>query len=335
MMMMMMMINRLPILRISHKSTHLSCLGLDSRLLCLYGDGAFRKYSGAESAGGACVPDVDKIVGGGEQSGGGGGNVKGGSRFAGKERKTYSQGSVNFEETAKFSAIAETWWDPNGPYGTLHLINPTRLSFIRSALCRHFRRSPCSGKPLDGLTIVDVGCGGGLLCEPIARMGGHVTGIDVVERNIQVATAHAARDPSTSSIQYNCTTAEQLVQDDQKFDVVIALEVIEHVVDPKEFVKILSALMRSGGVLIISTINRSIRGYLLAIVAAEYILQWLPRGTHQWSKFITPDELSLLMNHAGLSLQEMAGMVYNPLTKKWSLSTDRSVNYIAFGIQSS
>eukprot|EP00249_Psilotum_nudum_P013907 c24578_g1_i1 orf=1-930(+) len=309
MMMMMMMINRLPILRISHKSTHLSCLGLDSRLLCLYGDGAFRKYSGAESAGGACVPDVDKIVGGGEQSGGGGGNVKGGSRFAGKERKTYSQGSVNFEETAKFSAIAETWWDANGPYGTLHLINPTRLSFIRSALCRHFRRSPCSGKPLDGLTIVDVGCGGGLLCE--------------------------ARDPSTSSIQYNCTTAEQLVQDDQKFDVVIALEVIEHVVDPKEFVKILSALMRSGGVLIISTINRSIRGYLLAIVAAEYILQWLPRGTHQWSKFITPDELSLLMNHAGLSLQEMAGMVYNPLTKKWSLSTDRSVNYIAFGIQSS
>ncbi|KAL2633681.1 hypothetical protein R1flu_005160 [Riccia fluitans] len=253
------------------------------------------------------------------------------SRFQ-KPKEKY-KGSIDNAETAKFAAIAETWWDHYGPYKPLHAMNPVRLSFIRSALCHHFRKDGDTAKPLDGLKVVDVGCGGGLVCEPLARMGAQVLGVDAVEKNIKVASAHAIQDPSTSSIQYRCTTAEQLVLEKQEFDAVLALEVIEHVADPMEFCKSLAALAKKDGMVIISTLNRSISSYGLAIVGAEYILGWLPKGTHDWSKFMTPEELALLMNRASLSMEEMAGIVFSPLTQRWSLSDDTSVDYIASSVK--
>ncbi|PUZ36116.1 hypothetical protein GQ55_9G013500 [Panicum hallii var. hallii] len=193
--------------------------------------------------------------------------------------------SLNPAEVAKFAAIAETWWDADGPFKPLHLMNPTRLSFIRSTLCRHFRRDPYSSKPLEGLKVVDVGCGGGILSEPLARMGATVTAIDAADKNIKIASIHAASDPTTASIEYCCTTAEALVKEKRLFDAVISLE--------------------------------------------------LPRGTHEWSKLVTPEELSLMLQKAAVSVEEMAGFVYNPLSGEWSLSDDISVNYIAFGVKKS
>ncbi|KAI5661989.1 hypothetical protein M9H77_21312 [Catharanthus roseus] len=243
--------------------------------------------------------------------------------------------SLNQLELAKFSAIADTWWDAEGPFKPLHVMNPTRLAFIRSALCRHFGKDPYCAKPFEGLRFVDVGCGGGILSEPLARMGASVTGIDAVEKNIKIARLHADLDPVTSSIEYLCTTAEKLVEEQRKFDAVLALEVIEHVADSAEFCKSLSGLTVSNGATVISTINRSMRAYATAIVAAEYILNWLPKGTHEWSKFLTPEELVLILQRASISVQEMAGFLYNPLTGKWYLSDDISVNFIAYGTKHS
>ncbi|KAJ4748911.1 Ubiquinone biosynthesis O-methyltransferase [Rhynchospora pubera] len=214
-------------------------------------------------------------------------------------------------------------------------MNPTRVSFIRAALCRHFRRDPYSPRPLEGLKILDVGCGGGILSEPLARLGADVTGIDAVEKNINIATVHAASDPLTSSISYSCTTAEDLVKENKKFDAVISLEVIEHVANPSDFCKSLAALAVPKGAVVMSTINRTMRAYATTIVGAEYIVNWLPRGTHEWSKFLTPEELVLILQRASVSVQEMAGFVYNPLAGNWSLSDDISVNFITFGIKES
>jgi len=258
--------------------------------------------------------------------GGGSTNVEKGFN---KEKSPSS--SLNAAELAKFAAIAETWWDAEGPFKPLHVMNPTRLSFIRSTLCRHFRKDLHCPRPLEGLKIVDVGCGGGILSEPLARMGATVTGIDAVEKNVTIARLHADLDPLTSAIEYRCTTAEKLVEERREFDAVIALEVIEHVAHPAEFCKSLAALTVSDGATVISTINRSMRSYATAIVAAEYILQWLPKGTHQWSSFLTPEELTLILQRASITVQEMAGFVYNPLTGRWSLSDDISVNFIAYG----
>ncbi|XP_020537230.1 ubiquinone biosynthesis O-methyltransferase, mitochondrial [Jatropha curcas] len=249
-----------------------------------------------------------------------------------KEPKPVS--SLKDLELAKFSAIADTWWDSEGPFKPLHAMNPTRIAFIRSALCRHFRKNPHVARPFEGLKIVDVGCGGGILSEPLARMGATVTGIDAVEKNIKIARLHADMDPVTSTIEYCCTTAEKLVEEQRMFDAVIALEVIEHVADPAEFCKSLAALSCPGGATVISTINRSMRSYATAIVAAEYLLHWLPKGTHQWSSFLTPEELVLILRRASFDVKEMAGFVYNPLTGRWSLSDDISVNFIAFGTKS-
>ncbi|XP_022740610.1 ubiquinone biosynthesis O-methyltransferase, mitochondrial isoform X2 [Durio zibethinus] len=232
--------------------------------------------------------------------------------------------SLKEPELAKFSAIADTWWDSEGPFKPLHKMNPTRLAFIRSTLCRHFG-------PFEGLRIIDVGCGGGILSEPLARMGAIVTGIDAVEKNIKIARLHADLDPTTSTIEYDCTTAEKLVDEQRQFDAVIALEVIEHVADPAQFCKSLAALTVQDGASVVSTINRSMRSYATAIVAAEYLLQWLPKGTHQWSSFLTPEELTMILKRASIDVKEMAGFVYNPLTGRWSLSDDISVNFIAFG----
>ncbi|KAJ0700917.1 putative methyltransferase [Helianthus annuus] len=241
--------------------------------------------------------------------------------------------SLNQTELAKFAAIADSWWDAEGPFKPLHVMNPTRLAFLRSTLCRHFGKDPFSPRPFEGLKFVDVGCGGGILSEPLARMGASVTGIDAVEKNIKIARLHADLDPVASSIEYRCTTAENLVEEQMTFDAVIALEVIEHVADPAEFCKSLSSLTVSNGATVISTINRSMRAYATAIVAAEYILHWLPKGTHQWSSFLTPEELALILQRASISVEEMAGFAYDPLTGQWSLTDDIGVNFIAFGIK--
>ncbi|KAL5725399.1 hypothetical protein ACHQM5_008547 [Ranunculus cassubicifolius] len=255
--------------------------------------------------------------------------------FCHLSQKPYSRtpiaSSLNEAELAKFSAIAETWWDSQGPFKPLHALNPTRLAFIRSTLCKHFRKDPLSARPFEGLNIADVGCGGGILSEPLARMGATVTGIDAVERNIKIARLHAESDQATSSIEYCCTTAENLVEQQRTFDAVISLEVIEHVANPAEFCKSLASLTAPNGATLVSTINRSMRAYAATIVVAEYILHWLPKGTHEWSKLVTPEELALIMNQASISLEEMAGFVYYPLTGRWALSDDISVNYIAYG----
>ncbi|CAL1402966.1 unnamed protein product [Linum trigynum] len=247
---------------------------------------------------------------------------------AGEKRQRTS--SLKDHELAKFAAISDTWWDSEGPFKPLHAMNPTRLAFIRSTLCRHFSKDPNVPKPFEGLEIVDVGCGGGILSEPLARLGATVTGVDAVEKNIKIAHLHADLDPTTSTIDYVCTTAEKLVEEGRQFDAVMSLEVIEHVADPAEFCKSLAALTRPGGAVVISTINRSIRAYAAAIVAAEYILHWLPRGTHQWSSFLTPEELVMILKRSSIDVEEMAGFVLNPLTGKWLLSDDVSVNFIAF-----
>ncbi|KAL3638276.1 Hexaprenyldihydroxybenzoate methyltransferase, mitochondrial [Castilleja foliolosa] len=243
----------------------------------------------------------------------------------------HSKSSLNEAELKKFAAIADTWWDAEGPFKPLHVMNPTRLAFIRSTLCRHFGKDPHCTRPFEGLKFVDVGSGGGILSEPLARMGATLTGVDAVEKNIKIAQLHADLDPLTSLIDYRCTTAEKLVEEQSKFDAVLSLEVIEHVADPAEFCKSLSELTSPGGATVISTINRSMRAYATAIIVAEYVLHWLPRGTHQWSSFLTPEELVLILERASISIQEMAGFVYNPLTGRWSLSDDISVNFIAYG----
>ncbi|CAN4103149.1 unnamed protein product [Withania somnifera] len=215
---------------------------------------------------------------------------------------TTTSSSLNQFELSKFSAIAETWWDAEGPFKPLHLMNPTRLAFIRSTLCRHFRKDPNCTRPFEGLKFVDVGCGGGILSEPLARMGATVMGVDAVDKNIKIARLHADLDPQTSSIEYRCTTAESLVEEQRQFDTVIALEGIEHVADPAGFCKSLSLLTIPGGATVISTINRSMRAYATAIVAAEYLLHWLPKGTHQWSSFLTPEELVLILRRASINV---------------------------------
>ncbi|GER42992.1 ubiquinone biosynthesis O-methyltransferase [Striga asiatica] len=235
--------------------------------------------------------------------------------------------SLNDAELQKFAAISGTWWDAEGPFKPLHVMNPTRLAFIRSTLCRHFGKDPNCARPFEGLKFIDVGCGGGILSEPLARMGATVTGIDAVEKNIKIAQLHAKL--------MKLSLAEKLVEEQRKFDAVLALEVIEHVADPSDFCKSLSALTSFGGATIISTINRSMRAYATTILMAEYVLHWLPRGTHQWSSFLTPEELVLILERASISVKEMAGFVYDPLTGRWSLSDDVSVNFIAYGTKNS
>uniref|UniRef100_A0A1J3D348 Ubiquinone biosynthesis O-methyltransferase, mitochondrial n=3 Tax=Noccaea caerulescens TaxID=107243 RepID=A0A1J3D348_NOCCA len=244
---------------------------------------------------------------------------------------TSTLSSLKEDELAKFAAIADSWWHYEGPFKPLHLMNPTRLAFIRSTLCRHFSKDPSSARPFEGLRLIDVGCGGGLLSEPLARMGATVTGVDAVDKNVKIARLHADMDPVTSTIEYHCTTAEKLVDEGRTFDAVLALEVIEHVANPAEFCKSLSALTIPNGATIVSTINRSMRAYASAIVAAEYILHWLPKGTHQWSSFLTPEEVTMILQRASVDVKEMAGFVYNPITGRWLLSEDISVNFIAYG----
>ncbi|MCC7254226.1 bifunctional 2-polyprenyl-6-hydroxyphenol methylase/3-demethylubiquinol 3-O-methyltransferase UbiG [Hyphomicrobium sp.] len=230
-------------------------------------------------------------------------------------------------EVDRFQDLAKAWWDPTGKFRPLHQIGPARLTFVRDELTRHFGRETGGLRPLDGLAVLDVGCGGGLMSEPLARLGARVTGIDPGERNIAIARGHA--EPQALAIDYRVATVEELVAAGERYDAVVALEVVEHVPDVGAFVKSCADLVRPGGLLILSTLNRTVKSYALAIVAAEYVLGWLPRGTHQWERFVTPDELARHVAAAGLAPPRFMGFVYSPFRDAWSLDPDTDVNYLA------
>ncbi|EKE72148.1 bifunctional 2-polyprenyl-6-hydroxyphenol methylase/3-demethylubiquinol 3-O-methyltransferase UbiG [Oceanibaculum indicum] len=236
--------------------------------------------------------------------------------------------TVDAREIAQFAAIADAWWDEEGAFRPLHRLNPVRLRYIRDRLCAHFGRDPEAPKPLNGLRLVDVGCGGGLLWEPMTRMGATVTGIDAAEEGIAAAKAHAAS--VGLKIDYRAATAESLVAAGESFDAVISMEVLEHVADVDAFLAACRDLTRPGGALALSTLNRTPKSYLTAIVGAEYVLRWLPRGTHNWKKFIRPSELAAALRRQGLDLADLTGIEYSPLADRFSLGRDLGVNYLAF-----
>jgi 2-polyprenyl-6-hydroxyphenyl methylase/3-demethylubiquinone-9 3-methyltransferase len=235
--------------------------------------------------------------------------------------------SVDPAEIAKFSAMAEAWWDPQGEFRPLHRLNPVRLTYIRDSCATRFKRKGKGPKPLAGLSLVDVGCGGGLLCEPLTRLGARVTGIDAGARNIAIARNHAAE--SELAIDYREATAESLAAAGERFDVVLSMEVVEHVADPAAFLASCAQLVAPGGLLILATLNRTAKSFAFAIVGAEYLLRWLPRGTHDWRRFLRPSEMAGMIRAQGLALGEATGVVYSPLGDNWRLSaSDLDVNYM-------
>lgn len=235
--------------------------------------------------------------------------------------------TIDPAEIAKFEAMAAEWWDPNGKFKPLHMLNPVRLDYIVTQIAAEFGRDPTAQRPFAGLRILDIGCGGGLLSEPMARLGAQVVGADAAARNIPVAQVHA--EQSGLTIDYRHTTAEDLAAAGERFDAVLNMEVVEHVADPLAYLTACHDLLKPGGLMVCSTINRNPKSYLMAIVGAEQVMRWLPRGTHEWSKFITPDELYDLLRRAGLNPVDRQGMVFNPIRWSWSLSDrDLSVNYV-------
>lgn len=235
--------------------------------------------------------------------------------------------TVDQEEIARFSRIADEWWDSEGKFKPLHRINPLRIGFIKQQICMHFAREATANEPLAGLRLLDIGCGGGLIAEPMCRMGAHVTGIDASEKNIRVASLHA--EQSGLSIDYRVSSAEALAAQGTLFDVVLALEIIEHVADVEAFISACCQLARPGGLVVFSTLNRTPKAFALAIVGAEYVLRWLPRGTHQWAKFVKPSELSAGLRKERMHISSLTGMVMNPLNFEWRLTPDDlSVNYL-------
>jgi len=233
--------------------------------------------------------------------------------------------TVDPAEVAKFSKLSDDWWDPNGRMAPLHKINPLRLGYIRDAACRKFGRNAKRLNCLEGLRILDIGCGAGLLCEPLTRLGAQLIGVDPSASNIAAAWLHA--DKGQLSIDYRCSTVEQM-DAHERFDIVLAMEVVEHVSDVGLFLNRCAAMLKPGGMMVISTLNRNWKSFALAIVGAEYVLRWLPRGTHQWDKFVTPDELARDLANNKLAITDQAGVVYNPLADRWSLSSDMDVNYM-------
>ncbi|MGY3236536.1 2-polyprenyl-6-hydroxyphenyl methylase/3-demethylubiquinone-9 3-methyltransferase [Bradyrhizobium sp. USDA 4472] len=233
--------------------------------------------------------------------------------------------TVDAAEIAKFSKLSAEWWDPKGKMAPLHRINPLRLGYIRDAACRKFERNVRSLNCLGGLRVLDIGCGAGLLCEPLSRLGAQVIGVDPSVSNIAAAKLHA--DKSHLSIDYRCTTVEE-IDPRERFDIVLAMEVVEHVVDVGVFVKRCAAMLKPNGLMVVSTLNRNWKSFALAIVGAEYVLRWLPRGTHEWNKFVTPDELTKHLLDNRLVITEQTGVVYSPFADKWTLSSDMDVNYM-------
>ena len=234
--------------------------------------------------------------------------------------------TIDPSELAKFTAMAADWWNPNGQFKPLHKFNPTRLAYIRDKLCAQFDRDPQGALPLKGLRLLDIGCGGGLLSEPMARLGAEVVGADAGEANIKTAALHA--EQQGLDIDYRAITAEELVTQGEVFDAVLNMEVIEHVADPQAFMNACGQLMKPDAIMFLATLNRTLKAFALAIIGAEYVLRWLPRGTHDWDKFITPKELENMADKAGLELYSSTGVSFNPLTDKWRQTGDLSVNYM-------
>jgi 2-polyprenyl-6-hydroxyphenyl methylase/3-demethylubiquinone-9 3-methyltransferase len=243
-----------------------------------------------------------------------------------------AQSTIDPAEVAKFEAMAAEWWDPNGKFKPLHMLNPCRLDYITTQIAAEFDRDLSGERPFAGLRLLDIGCGGGLLSEPMARLGAEVVGADAAARNIPVAQVHAAQ--SGLKIDYRHTSAEDLAAAGERFDVVLNMEVVEHVADPLAYLTACHDLLRPGGLHICSTINRNPKSFAMAIVGAEYVMRWLPKGTHEWSKFITPDELFDLLGRAGLDPVDRKGFVFNPVTWQWRLSDrDLSVNYVTASVR--
>ncbi|MEM8841272.1 MAG: bifunctional 2-polyprenyl-6-hydroxyphenol methylase/3-demethylubiquinol 3-O-methyltransferase UbiG [Pseudomonadota bacterium] len=242
------------------------------------------------------------------------------------------QPRVDPAEIAKFEAMAAEWWDPNGKFKPLHMLNPCRLRYAVDQIAAQTARNPTSKRPFDGLQVLDIGCGGGLLCEPMARLGAQVVGVDPAERNIPVARLHA--EQMGLDIDYRVATAEALREAGETFDAVLNMEVVEHVPDPQGYLDACAALVRPGGVMITSTLNRNPKSYLMAIIGAEHVMRWLPKGTHEWSKFITPGELFEQLAAAGLDPVDRKGFVFNPISWSWHISaSDLSVNYVTTAIK--
>lgn len=246
-----------------------------------------------------------------------------------KEEKTTSA-SIDPNEVKKFSAMADQWWDLHGKFKPLHKFNPTRVSYIAQKAAQHFG-TDVNFDPLKGLKLLDVGCGGGLLSEPMRRLGAEVTGIDASEKNIGIASLHAQQ--TGLNIDYHCASVEALAAGSEQFDIVLTMEVVEHVADVESFLKGCAKLVKPGGLLFVATLNRTLKSYALAIVGAEYVLRWLPRGTHQWEKFLKPSEIEPHLSAAGVMLRELQGVSFNPLHDRWHLSPDLAVNYMMLGVK--
>jgi 2-polyprenyl-6-hydroxyphenyl methylase/3-demethylubiquinone-9 3-methyltransferase len=247
------------------------------------------------------------------------------------QEKLRSDSTIDPEDVARFDRLGAQWWDRDGPMQALHRFNPVRVAYLRELLGKHFLlegkpRDWRSAAPLDGLTILDIGCGAGILSEPLARLGARMTAIDPAGRNIEVAREHSAN--AGLAIDYRCASAEALVTEGAIFDAVLAMEVIEHVSDAGNFLHQASAMVRPGGMLVAATLNRTLKSFAFAIVGAEYVLRWVPRGTHSWRQFVTPLELAKALRGAGLHIKDETGVVFDPLTGKWRLSHDMDINYI-------
>ncbi|MDX1782264.1 MAG: bifunctional 2-polyprenyl-6-hydroxyphenol methylase/3-demethylubiquinol 3-O-methyltransferase UbiG [Thalassovita sp.] len=243
-----------------------------------------------------------------------------------------AQTTVDPSEVAKFEAMAAEWWDPKGKFKPLHMLNPCRLDYITNQIAGEFGRDLSGEKPFEGLRLLDIGCGGGLLSEPMARLGATVVGADAAAGNIPVAQIHA--EQSGLDIDYRNVTAEALAAAGEQFDIVLNMEVVEHVADPLAFLTACQQLLKPGGLMLCSTINRNPKSFAVAIVGAEFIMRWLPKGTHEWSKFITPDELYDLITKAGLDPVDRKGFVFNPISWQWSISDrDLSVNYVTASVK--
>lgn len=234
--------------------------------------------------------------------------------------------TVDSAEVERFSALADAWWDPEGDFRPLHRFNPTRLGYIRDQVCNHFDCDIRSLQPLEGLSALDIGCGGGLVTEPIARMGAKAAAIDASDKNIGVASFHA--EQAGLDIEYRAAAAETLAAEQKQFDIVLALEIIEHVANIELFVESCAALTKPGGLLFVATLNRTVKSFALAIVGAEYVLRWMPRGTHQWNKFVKPSELARSLSNNNANIVDISGVTYSPLNDDWKLSKDVAVNYM-------
>jgi 2-polyprenyl-6-hydroxyphenyl methylase/3-demethylubiquinone-9 3-methyltransferase len=234
--------------------------------------------------------------------------------------------TIDQAEVERFSAMADEWWNPSGKFRPLHKFNPVRLAYIRDQVSARFGRDPNAVRPFEGLRFLDIGCGGGLLCEPMARLGAEMVGVDPSETNIEVARLHAAE--SRVTIDYRASTAEELADAGEKFDVVLNMEVVEHVADVGLFVARCAEMVKPGGIMFVATINRTLKALGLAIVGAEYVLRWLPKGTHQYEKLVRPEELEKALSDAGMAIYDRIGVTYNPLADRWQQSRDMDVNYM-------